>query len=158
MTSAARREIVGQLSVHWEITSQRCLTQWGIGGVTVQRQGHKVQCAVPQLKDAHRSAPAAVIESGPAPAVHGVVRWLAVGVCEWLFVEFRVSFSKQNLSRGLRGEGYHKLSARPRNHAQWGGGHLREVSIYTSIWDSGGSSLFLALQLRLSRAGSRLKG
>src|SRR3974390_1531263 len=31
------------------------------------------------------------------------------------------------------------------------------MSIYTSMWDSGRSNPFLALQLRLSRAESRLK-
>ena len=29
----------------------------------------------PRLNDTHRAALAAVIESGPIPAVHGVVRW-----------------------------------------------------------------------------------
>ena len=72
----------------------------------------------PRLNDAHRSALAAVIESGPTPAVHGVVRWRIVDLCQWLFEEFRVSVSKQTLSRELRGMGYRKLSARPRHHAQ----------------------------------------
>ena len=72
----------------------------------------------PRLNDAHRSALAAVIESGPTPAVHGVVRWRIVDLCQWLFEEFRVTVSKQTLSRELRGMGYRKLSARPRHHAQ----------------------------------------
>jgi transposase len=72
----------------------------------------------PRLNDAHRSALAVVIESGPTPAVHGVVRWRIVDLCQWLFEEFRVSVSKQTLSRELRGMGYRKLSARPRHHAQ----------------------------------------
>ena len=64
------------------------------------------------------AALAAVIESGPTPAVHGVVRWRIVDLCQWLFEEFRVTVSKQTLSRELRGMGYRKLSARPRHHAQ----------------------------------------
>ena len=72
----------------------------------------------PRLTDAHRSALATVIESGPTPAVHGVVRWRIVDLCQWLFEEFRVTVSKQTLSRELRGMGYRKLSARPRHHAQ----------------------------------------
>jgi transposase len=72
----------------------------------------------PRLNDAHRAALAAIIESGPMPAVHGVVRWRIVDLCQWLFEEFRVTVSKQTLSRELRGMGYRKLSARPRHHAQ----------------------------------------
>ena len=60
----------------------------------------------PRLNDAHRSALAAVIENGPTPAVHGVVRWRIVDLCQWLFEEFRVTVSKQTLSRELRGMGY----------------------------------------------------
>jgi transposase len=105
-----------------------------IGGVTVQivrdwvikfnAQGpdglidRKAPGQRPRLNDAHRSALAAVIESGPMPAVHGVVRWRIVDLCQWLFEEFRVTVSKQTLSRELRGMGYRKLSARPRHHAQ----------------------------------------
>jgi len=72
----------------------------------------------PRLTDAHRSALSTVVESGPTPAVHGVVRWRIVDLCQWLFEEFRVTVSKQTLSRELRGMGYRKLSARPRHHAQ----------------------------------------
>jgi transposase len=35
----------------------------------------------PRLNDAHRAALAAVIESGPIPAIHGVVRWRLVDLC-----------------------------------------------------------------------------
>ena len=72
----------------------------------------------PRLSEEHRKALAAMIESGPIPAVHGVVRWRIVDLSYWLFEEFRVSVSKQTLSRQLRAMGYRKLSARPRHHAQ----------------------------------------
>lgn len=71
-----------------------------------------------RLNDVHRSALAAVIESGPTPAVHGVVRWRIIDLCQWLFEEFRVTVSKQTLSREMRAMDYRKLSARPRHHAQ----------------------------------------
>jgi len=71
-----------------------------------------------RLNSAHRAAVAAIIESGPIPAVHGVVRWRIVDLCQWIFEEFRVVVSKQTLSRELRAMGYRKLSARPRHHAQ----------------------------------------
>src|SRR5450755_2020563 len=45
----------------------------------------------PRLSEEHRKALAAMIESGPTPAVHGVVRWRIVDLCYWLFEDFRVS-------------------------------------------------------------------
>ena len=74
-----------------------------------------------RLSDKHRAALATVIDSGPNPAVHGVVRWRIVDLCQWLWDEFRVSISKQTLGRELRAMGYRKLSARPRHHAQASG-------------------------------------
>ena len=53
----------------------------------------------PRLNGAHRAALAAIIESGPIPAVHGVVRWRIVDLCQWIFEEFRVVVAKQTLSR-----------------------------------------------------------
>ena len=72
----------------------------------------------PRLNDEHRAALAAIIESGPIAAVHGVVRWRIVDLCQWMFEEFRVVVARQTLSRELRAMGYRKLSARPRHHAQ----------------------------------------
>jgi len=75
----------------------------------------------PRLNDTHRAALAAIIESGPIPAVHGVVRWRIVDLCQWIWEEFRVIVAKQTLSRELRAMGYRKLSGRPRHHAQAAG-------------------------------------
>ena len=72
----------------------------------------------PRLTDMHRQALAAIIESGPIPAVHGVVRWRLTDLCQWLWEEFQVSITRQTLGRELRVLGYRKLSARPRHHAQ----------------------------------------
>lgn len=74
-----------------------------------------------RLNDEHRAALAAIIESGPIPAIHGVVRWRIVDLCQWVWEEFRVIVAKQTLSRELRTMGYRKLSARPRHHAQAAG-------------------------------------
>ena len=60
----------------------------------------------------------AVIESGPIPAVHGVVRWRLVDLVQWVWEEFRITISAQTLSRELRALSYRKLSARPRHHAK----------------------------------------
>ena len=72
----------------------------------------------PRLSAEHRAALAAILENGPIPAVHGVVRWRIIDLCQWIFEEFRVVVSQQTLSRVLRQMGYRKLSARPRHHAQ----------------------------------------
>lgn len=72
----------------------------------------------PLLKDGHRAALARLIEAGPTPAIHGVVRWRIVDLCQWVFEEFRLRVSEQTMSRELRKMGYRKLSARPRHHAQ----------------------------------------
>lgn len=72
----------------------------------------------PLLDASQRRALAAMVDSGPIPAVHGVVRWRLVDLMQWLFEEFRLSISKQTLSRELRAMGFRKLSARPRHHAQ----------------------------------------
>ena len=71
-----------------------------------------------RLNDAQRCALMGMIESGPIPAIHGVVRWRLIDLCQWIWEEFRISIAKQTLSRELRAMGYRKLSARPRHHAQ----------------------------------------
>ena len=58
------------------------------------------------------------MESGPIPAIHGVVRWRIIDLCQWMWEELGVSVSEQTLSRVLRAMGYRKISARPRHHAQ----------------------------------------
>lgn len=75
----------------------------------------------PLLNDEQRRALVALVESGPIPAVHGVVRWRLVDLAQWVWEEFRISISIFTLSRELRGLGYRKLSARPKHHAQASG-------------------------------------
>lgn len=70
------------------------------------------------LKNEHRAALMRMIEDGPTPAIHGVVRWRIVDLCQWMFEEFRIAVSDTTMSRQLRAMGYRKLSARPRHHAQ----------------------------------------
>jgi len=72
----------------------------------------------PRLTEHRRTAMLQVVQAGPIPAVHGVVRWRIADLLHWLWEEFRVSVSKQTLSRELRALGLRKLSARPRHHAK----------------------------------------
>src|ERR1700687_2044246 len=71
-----------------------------------------------KLNDAQRQSIARMIESGPIPAIHDVIRWRLIDLAQWIFEEFRITIAKQTLSRELRAMGYRKLSARPRHHAQ----------------------------------------
>src|SRR5215212_6137592 len=71
-----------------------------------------------KLTDAHRAALVARVDEGPIPAIHGVVRWRLVDLIQWLWEEYRISISKQTLSRELRALNYRKLSARPRHHGK----------------------------------------
>jgi hypothetical protein len=74
-----------------------------------------------KLNAAQRVALTRMVESGPIPAIHGVVRWRLIDLAQWIFEEFRITITKQTLSRELRAMGYRKLSARPRHHAQAAG-------------------------------------
>jgi transposase len=105
-----------------------------IGGVTLQivrdwvlkfnAQGPsgliagKAPGQTPRLMTEHRAALARMVEDGPIPAVHGVVRWRLVDLCQWVFEEYHVVVSTQTMSRELRAMHYRKLTARPKHHAQ----------------------------------------
>ncbi len=78
----------------------------------------KAPGATPRLNGEQRGALLKILESGPIPAVHGVVRWRLIDLAQWVWEEFGVIVSKQTLSRELRAAGYRKLSARPRHYAQ----------------------------------------
>lgn len=70
------------------------------------------------LDDAQRQALVDIVEQGPIPAIHGVVRWRLIDLAQWLHDEFAVSLDETTISRELRKLGYVKLTARPRHHAQ----------------------------------------
>src|SRR3954462_2329495 len=55
-----------------------------------------------KLTDTHRAALQAIVEQGPIPAIHGVVRWRLIDLIQWVWEEFRITISKQTLSRELR--------------------------------------------------------
>jgi transposase len=78
----------------------------------------KAPGARPLLGPEQRQALERVIEEGPIPAIHGVVRWRLADLVQWVWEEFRITISPQTLSRELRALNYRKLSARPRHHAR----------------------------------------
>src|SRR3954447_10758328 len=71
-----------------------------------------------KLNDSQRQAVTEMVENGPTPAIHGVVRWRLKDLTLWIWEGFRISISETTLSRELRSLGYRKLSARPRHYAQ----------------------------------------
>lgn len=105
-----------------------------IGGVTLQivrdwvirfnaegpdgLKSRKAPGKPPILNDEQRRALAEVVDAGPIPAAHGVVRWRLIDLAQWIWDEFGLSISKQSLSREMRALGFRKLSARPRHHGQ----------------------------------------
>src|SRR3954471_7860570 len=78
----------------------------------------KAPGARPRLNAQQREALRALVEQGPTPAAHGVVRWRRVDLSQILFEDHGVSISEQTLSRVLRTLGYRKVSAPPRHQAQ----------------------------------------
>src|SRR3712207_6327309 len=71
-----------------------------------------------KLNDSQRQALVNIVERGPMPAIHGVVRWRLKDLTLWVWEEFQILVSETTLSRELRSLGYRKLSARPRHYAQ----------------------------------------
>ena len=74
--------------------------------------------ASPKLNDAQRRALREIVESGPIPAIHGVVRWRRIDLAQWLWDEYGVSLDVTTVGRELRRLGFAKFSARPRHYAQ----------------------------------------
>jgi hypothetical protein len=55
-----------------------------------------------------------IIESGPIPPIHGVVRWRLIYLAHWLWEAYRTRIAKQTLSRQLRAMGFrNQLVDRP---------------------------------------------
>ena len=71
-----------------------------------------------KLNAEQRAALAAIVESGPDPEIHGVVRWRRCDLAAWLKEQFGISLAETTVGRELRRMGYAKLSARPRHYAQ----------------------------------------
>ena len=95
---------------------------------------HKAPGQPSLLNDEQRAALIHIVEEGPTPAIHGVVRWRIVDLCQWLFETFRLSISETTVSRELRKMGYRKLSARPRHHAQAAGAIEDFKKVSRSAW------------------------
>src|SRR3954452_13247332 len=72
----------------------------------------------PVLDDAHRAFLARLVEEGPIPAIHGVVRWRACDLIMRLHEEFGISVSDDTIYRALKDLGFSHVSARPKAYKQ----------------------------------------
>jgi transposase len=88
------------------------------GGVGCKRCASEAPEQPPKLNDARRQQLLHMVETGPTPAIHGVVRWRLIDLAQGLFEEYGLSIAKQTLSREMRALGLRRISARPRHHAQ----------------------------------------
>lgn len=71
-----------------------------------------------KLNDEQRQALAGMVDAGPDPKIHGVVRWRRKDLARWLLNEFGISLDETTVGRELKALGFAKLSARPRHYAQ----------------------------------------
>ena len=71
-----------------------------------------------KLGKKHRAFLARLVEEGPIPAVHGVVRWRACDLIMQLHEEFGLSVSDDTIYRTLKDLGFSHVSARPRAYKQ----------------------------------------
>jgi transposase len=71
-----------------------------------------------KLTAEHRAFLARLVEEGPIPAVHGVVRWRACDLIMRLYEEFGLSVSDDTIYRALKDLGFSHVSTRPRAYKQ----------------------------------------
>ena len=74
--------------------------------------------ATGKLSKRHRAFLARLVEEGPIPAVHGVVRWRACDLIMRLHEEFGISVSDDTVYRALKDLGFSHVSARPKAYKQ----------------------------------------
>src|SRR4029453_15703720 len=72
----------------------------------------------PKLKAMHKAFLARIVEEGPIPAIHGVVRWRGGDLIMRLYEEFGLSVSDDTIYRALKNLGFSHVSARPKAYKQ----------------------------------------
>lgn len=71
-----------------------------------------------KLNDEHRQFLVALVESGPTPAIHGIVRWRLKDLAHQIWERYGISLDETTVGRELKALGYVKLTARPRHRSQ----------------------------------------
>src|SRR5215208_870558 len=72
----------------------------------------------PKLGNKHKAFLARLVDDGPIPAVHGVVRWRGCDLIMQLHEEFGISVSDDTVYRALKELGFSHVSARPKAYKQ----------------------------------------
>jgi hypothetical protein len=63
--------------------------------------------------DTHRAYFARLVDEGPIPTLHGVVRWRACDLIMWFYEEFTLSVSDDSIYRALKSFGFSHVNAWP---------------------------------------------
>jgi transposase len=71
-----------------------------------------------KLDDEHKAFLVGIVDEGPIPAIHGVVRWRACDLIMRLHEEFALSVSDDTVYRALKELGFSHVSARPKAYKQ----------------------------------------
>jgi transposase len=71
-----------------------------------------------KLDAEHKAFLALIVDEGPIPAIHGVVRWRACDLIMLLYEEFGLSVSDDTIYRALKDLNFSHVSARPKAFRQ----------------------------------------
>src|ERR1700683_2636832 len=100
----------------------------------------------PKLGKRHRAFLVRLVEEGPIPAVHGVVRWRACDLIMRLHEEFGISVSDDTIYRALKDLGFSPVSARPRAYKQDADAMEAFKKTFPPAWRKSGRNLRPALR------------
>lgn len=71
-----------------------------------------------RLTAAQKAELADLVETGPDPAVHGVVRWRRVDLQKVILERFGIDYHERTIGKLLKELGFSRISARPRHPGQ----------------------------------------
>jgi transposase len=100
----------------------------------------------PKLDETHKAFLARIVEEGPIPAMHGVVRWRACDLIMRLYEEFGISVSDDTVYRALKDLGFSHVSARPRAYKHDADAVEAFKKTFPPAWRKSGRSLRPALR------------
>ena len=73
-----------------------------------------------RLSKAQQAELAAIVETGPDPKVHGVVRWRRIDLQHLIAERFSIDYHERTIGKILKQLGFSHISARPRHPMQDG--------------------------------------
>jgi transposase len=97
-----------------------------------------------KLSAEHKAFLAQIVEAGPIPPIHGVVRWRACDLIMQLHEKFAISVSDDTVYRALKELGFSHVSARPKAYRQDPEGMELFKKTSPSVWRKSARSLLRA--------------